>query len=185
MPCKEDGRRYAYIKVNPVKKKETMAYIMNTVREYLPATIDYELHDLNEIISNISGIENTLFKLKTLFSAISVIVSLFGVYSSIVLTTERRRREVAIRKINGATLWIIIKMFLRTYLYILVAAVIPAFAVVYIAINKWLETYAYRISVSWTAFAVIFLTMVCLLILTVIYQLLKTARLNPAEEIKK
>ncbi|MDR2287312.1 MAG: hypothetical protein LBE04_07550, partial [Prevotellaceae bacterium] len=68
--------------------------------------------------------------------------------------------------------------------YILVIAAIPSFTVIYIAVTRWLEMYVYRISVSWTVFVFIFVALNCLLILTVIYQLVKTARLNPAQVVK-
>jgi ABC-type antimicrobial peptide transport system permease subunit len=184
MPYRDDSGHFIYAKVTPAQKKETRKYILQTIREYLPSTIEYNIPTLAETISDISGITRVFFKLIFLFAVISIIISLFGIYSSVVLATERRRKEVAIRKINGASLNDIIGLFLRKYLYILVVAAVPAFAIVYIAVGKWLETYVYRISVSWVTFAIIFIALICLLILTVIYQLVKTARLNPAQVVK-
>jgi ABC-type antimicrobial peptide transport system permease subunit len=177
--------RYIYAKVNPVNRKAAEAYILQIIREYLPATIDYKLSSLSEIISKTRQTENTLLGLISLFAVITAVISLSGVYSSVVLATGRRRKEVAIRKINGATLGSIIRLFLRTYVGILFVAAIPAFALVYFAAVKWLESYAYRISISFSTFAVIFAALNGLLILTVIYQLIKTARLNPAETVKR
>jgi ABC-type antimicrobial peptide transport system permease subunit len=173
-----------YTKITPVRKSETREYIMKTVHEYLPVTIEYKLPTLDEKISDIANIERIFFKLIFLLSVISIIISLFGIYSSVMLATERRRKEVAIRKINGASLGDIIGLFLRKYLYILIIAAIPSFAIVYIAVGKWLEIYVYRISVSWVTFVLIFIALICLLIFTVIYQLVKTARLNPAQVVK-
>jgi ABC-type antimicrobial peptide transport system permease subunit len=184
MPYRGNPLRIVYAKVTPAKKKETKAYIMKTIREYVPSTIEYKLPTLDELISDATGITRIFFKLIFMLAVISIIISLFGIYSSVVLATERRRREVAIRKINGADLGDIIRLFLRKYLYILIIAAIPSFVFVYIAVGKWLETYVYRIPVSWATFALIFIVLICLLIFTVIYQLVKTARLNPAQVVK-
>jgi ABC-type antimicrobial peptide transport system permease subunit len=179
-----ENTRLIYLKINPGKKKETLAYINGTIREFFPKTLDYQLHTLSEQISGINKLENIIFNLVFLFAIISIIISLFGVYSSVLLTTERRRKEVAIRKINGATLLNIIRLFLSTYLYVLVIVAIPAFVITYISVGKWLESHAYHISMSWTVFVLVFIALSALLTLTVIYQLIKTARLNPAEVVK-
>jgi ABC-type antimicrobial peptide transport system permease subunit len=175
---------YVYAKVVPAQRKAAKEYILKTIREHLPATVEYNLITLNDEIAGNAQMENTLFKLIYIFAGISVIIGLSGVYTSVLLATERRRKEVAIRKINGAGLGDIIGLFLRKYLYILVIAAIPSFAVVYIAVERWLEMYVYRISISWVTFALIFIVLICLLIFTVIYQLIKTARLNPAQIVK-
>jgi ABC-type lipoprotein release transport system permease subunit len=173
-----------YLKVNPAHRKETIAFIRKIIREYVPETIDYELPTLSDKISEINQMESILSRFIGLFAFVSIAISLFGVYSSALLATERRRKEVAIRKINGAVLGNIIRLFLRTYLYILVIAAVPAFILVYFVIGKWLETYVYHISVSWVVALLLFIILSGLLTLTIIYRLMKTARINPAEVIK-
>jgi ABC-type antimicrobial peptide transport system permease subunit len=172
-----------YLKVNPAHRKEAVALIRKTIREYLPETIEYELPTLSDKISEINQTENILFRFIGLFAFISIAISLFGVYSSVLLATERRRKEVAIRKINGALLGDIVRLFLRTYLYILAIAAVPAFVLVYFVTGKWLESYVYHISASWVIAPLLFVALGGLLTLTVIYQLMKTARIHPAEVI--
>ncbi|MDR3246481.1 MAG: ABC transporter permease [Prevotellaceae bacterium] len=176
--------RIIHLKVNPTHRKEAITFIRKTIREYLPETIEYELPTFDEKVSEINLAENNLFQFIGLFAFISIAISLFGVYSSVLLATERRRKEVAIRKINGAVLGDIIRLFLRTYLYILAIAAVPAFVIVYFITGKWLETYVYHISTSWVIALLLFVALSGLLTLTIIYQLMKTARINPAEVIK-
>ena len=183
-PVKDDRHCFIYVRVNPEKKKECLDYINQTIRAYLYEVSEFSSPSLSESISEITKIEGILFKIIILFSIVSLTISLSGVYAVVTLTTKRRRKEVAIRKINGATLPGIIRLFLRTYLFILLIAAIPAFTIIYFAINKWLEMYAYRISVSWIVFTLIFIGLAALLTFTIIYQLIKVARTNPAEVIK-
>jgi ABC-type antimicrobial peptide transport system permease subunit len=173
-----------YLKVHPAHRKEAVAFIRNTIRAYIPETIAYELPTLSDKIAEINQMENILLRLIGLFAFVSIAISLFGVYSSVLLATERRRKEVAIRKINGAVLSDIIRLFLRTYLYILAIAAVPAFVIVYFVTGKWLETYAYHISTPWLVAPLLLVVLGGLLTLTIIYRLMKTARINPAEVIK-
>ena len=175
---------YLYVKINPEKRKECLEYINKVIREYIPETIEFRLISINQIISDTFERDRHILELSVLFSIVSIIISLFGVYVSITLTTKRRQKEVAIRKINGAELPDIIRLFLRTYLGILLIAIIPAFVTVYFLMNKWLEDYAYRISLSWYVFAMIFTGLAILLVLTVISRLIKVARINPAQIVK-
>jgi ABC-type antimicrobial peptide transport system permease subunit len=181
-PARETGN--VYLKINPQQRKKAISFIKKTLNEYVPESIGYQLLTLNDRIAQISRMENILFKFIGSFAIIAIIISLFGVYSSVLLTTERRRKEVAIRKINGAVLSDIIRLFLNTYLYILLIVAIPAFGVTYWILDKWLETYTYPISLSWIVFVLLFLLLAALLTLTIIYQLIKIARINPAEVIK-
>lgn len=71
------------------------------------------------------------------FSFVSLIITLLGVYSAITLDTERRQKEVAIRKVNGAGLKQIILLFTRMYIYLLAFSAIIAFPICYVVFQLW------------------------------------------------
>lgn len=75
------------------------------------------------------------------FSFVSLIITLLGVYSAITLDTERRQKEVAIRKVNGAGLKQIIILFARTYIYQLVLSATMAFPLCYAILQLWKNMY--------------------------------------------
>ena len=163
---------------------ETSDFIMKTVRQYLPENFDYHVHSLSDLIRTDEMLAGIIFRMMLIFSAISLIIGLSGVYSSVSLNTKRRRKEIAIRKINGASLGNIIGLFLRKYILLLLIASIPAFIGAYAAIVAWLETQAYRASLSLWWFVPVFTLMAAILTATVLYHLQKTARSNPAEVLK-
>ncbi|MDR0765600.1 MAG: ABC transporter permease [Odoribacteraceae bacterium] len=179
-----EDTRVLYAKVLPGRTRETREKIRGIIREYLPETIDYSLPTLEESIEKVAQVEGMLFRLISIFSIISVVISLMGVYSSVLLATERRRKEVAIRKINGATLAGVIALFLRSYLLALLVAAIPACALVYALTMRWIETYAHRVTLHWWIYLVIPVAFAVLLTLTVIRRLVATARMHPADIIK-
>ena len=125
--------------------------------------------------------------LKDIFSflaIVSIIITLLGVYSSITLDTERRQKEVAIRKVNGAGIRSIIWLFARLYLILLMVTAAITFPLIYVVLELWKQMYTvffndgilYRGSIFW---GVTLLT-----VITIIFKILRIARLNPAEVIK-
>ena len=90
------------------------------LEENLPPSIQLHISTLQEDIHQAQAIENNMKGIILFFSFVSLIITLLGVYSAITLDTERRQKEVAIRKVNGAGLKQIIILFARTYIYQLV-----------------------------------------------------------------
>lgn len=173
-----------YAKINPVKYKETLLFINELIRKFVPPPLEFEMNTLNETIRSFSEFEQILFRIIFAMSLISIIISLSGIYSSVYLNTENRRKEVAIRKINGAEIRDILQLFLKPYLWILLISAVPAFIIAYFAIRKWLDVYAFHIVFPWWVFPIVLLVVAVLLILTVIVRLLSTAKENPAETLK-
>jgi ABC-type antimicrobial peptide transport system permease subunit len=101
------------------------------------------------------------------------------------MNTEKRRKEVAIRKINGAIVKDILLLFGKTYIGLWTLTCILFFPVVYYYGNRWLDNYIDRISLNINLFLIIYLVVLILIIITIIYRILKIARCNPAEVIKE
>lgn len=117
------------------------------------------------------------------FSFVSLIITLLGVYSAITLDTERRQKEVAIRKVNGAGLKQIIILFARTYIYQLVLSAAIAFPLCYAILQLW------KTCISYSLMTARYLDFnlhnrSCHYYSDYYFRILKIARTNPAEVIK-
>ena len=93
-------------------------------------------------------------------------------------------KEAAIRKINGATPATIVHMFCKSNLLQLFVSACIAFPILILLLKSWLESYAERISIGILPFILIFLLMAAIVAFTIIWQLWRIARINPAEVIK-
>ena len=100
------------------------------------------------------------------------------------LTIEQRKKEIAIRKINGAEIRDILVLFLRNYLLLVIAGNALSLPVAYFFINSWLENYTYRTALSWWLFAVVFIVTGMIVLLSVVEKVRMAAKENPAEVIK-
>ncbi|MBM6857217.1 FtsX-like permease family protein [Caecibacteroides pullorum] len=129
--------------------------------------------------------EHLLMRLLAFVSTVCILVSAFGIFSMITLSCERRRKEVAIRKVNGARVGDILGLFAREYLLLLAAAAVVAFPVGYVLMKRWLESYVEQTPLSWWLYAVIFLGMALLVALCIGWRVWRAANENPAEVVKR
>lgn len=128
--------------------------------------------------------ERTLMKLLSVASAVCIIIAIFGIFSLISLSCEQRRKEIAIRKVNGATIKNIILIFLKEYMSLLVLAAIVAFPTGYIIMKRWLETYVIQTTISWWVYVVILIAIIIIILSSIGWRIWQAALKNPAEEIR-
>ena len=163
----------------------------NTCRQKIEALIKerypnepFRIYDTEEEYSKFLTSENALLKMLTVLSIVCIIISVFGIYSQVVLTCEQRRKEIAIRKVNGAMLGDILSMFAKEYMMLLIMASVIAFAVGYAIMKHWLENYTRHTEISLWLFASIFAGIALIIAFSIGYRVYKAANENPADVVK-
>ena len=139
---------------------------------------------IDEVYDKYLTSERSLMKLLMFVAAVCIIISLFGVYSHVSLSCERRRKEIAIRKINGATVSVIMKMFIKSYFTMLLLSCIIAFPVVTLVMKRWLEQYVEQTSIGISLYISVFILLSLLILICIWHSIWKAANENPAEVIK-
>jgi ABC-type antimicrobial peptide transport system permease subunit len=178
--------QYLYFKTQPENQAKAIEYV-NTVLEKVetgdvaPGKRFIQLTDMQ---AEFNRPEKMLFRIFGFLSFICILVVSFGIYSLITLTIEQRKKEIAIRKINGAEIRDILVLFIRNYLLLVIAGNILALPVAYFFINSWLENYVYRTSLSAWLFAVVFIATCLIVLLSIVEKVRVAAKENPAEVIK-
>lgn len=185
LPCNfNEYVGHCYLKCKPGSVEEVKSFIEETLKESFPPSIQPRISTLLDDIHQTQAIENKMKGIIFFFSFVSLIITLLGVYSAITLDTERRQKEVAIRKVNGAGLKQIILLFTRMYIYLLAFSAIIAFPICYVVFQLWKNMYIVFFNdgpLFWTS---IFMGVAAITILTIIFRILKIAKTNPAEVIK-
>ncbi|WP_162426068.1 ABC transporter permease [Pontibacter pudoricolor] len=121
-------------------------------------------------------------KLKTLlwiFTGLAIFVACMGLFGLAAYAAERRKKEIGIRKVLGADNSSIVALLSREFLFLVVLAALVAFPLAWYAMHKWLEDFAYRIDISLWVFLVAGIVAALIAFLTISYQALKAARVNP------
>ena len=129
--------------------------------------------------------EAMLARLLAFASLICMLVAIFGIYSLVTLTCEQRRKEIAIRKVNGATVRNILSLFYREYIVLLLLAALPAFPLAYILVKHWIETYMRQMSIPIAPALGVFLVLLLVVGLSISWRVWRAAHENPAEVIKR
>jgi hypothetical protein len=175
-----------YLKAVAGREKEAEQHLLKCVREFLPEMLEFDASQkFTDMVSDIFESENIIYNLSGIFTVICLILSLLSIYSAISMNTEKRRKEIAIRKINGATVGDIIRLFCKTYLILWSVVCIIIFPVIYIAAKIWVETFRQQMSLNAGLFLSIYCTVLLLIGLTIIFRILKVAKVNPSEVINK
>jgi putative ABC transport system permease protein len=174
-----------YLRITEGMENEAINEINKLIPEYIPDNKNELLvRSVNSILNDLSKTEKGTFKLFITVAILCVLIAIFGIYSVSQRDTQKRRKEIAIRKTAGAKSKEIIKMFLRDYLTLTLISAVISLPLSWLFMEQWLQNFAYRISISWWMFAVVFLIVATIVILTIITQVIRAANQNPAKEVK-
>jgi len=142
------------------------------------------LNSEEEVYNNYLRSEEMLTRLLSFASLVCILTAMFGIYSLVTLTCEQRRKEIAIRKVNGATVWSILFLFFREYLIMLCIAALFAFPITYVIIKQWILNYVRQVSISPLPFILILIGLALTVIAGISWRVWKAANENPAKVIK-
>lgn len=125
---------------------------------------------------------NTLI---TCFSALAIILSCIGLFALASYAMARRTKEIGIRKVNGATITQILSLLNKDFLKWVVLAFLIAVPLAWYGLEKWLEGFAYKTTMSWWIFALAGLITLSIALLTVSWQSFRAATANPVEALRE
>ena len=129
----------SYIRFNSkTNLQEAVAHVRETLKEIDP-TFPFEISFYNTILNNLYQKEQTLGKLISLFGIMAILISIVGVFGLVLFETQYRRKEIGIRKINGATTGQILLMFNKTYIRIVSVCFIISIPIAWMGTQQWLE----------------------------------------------
>jgi putative ABC transport system permease protein len=144
-------------------------------------TIDYEFFD--QTIASWYDKEKRMSIIIKYFAILSIIISVMGIYAMSVFYNQQKIKEIGVRKVNGATVFEIIKMLNKDFVKWVLIAFVIAVPIAYYAMNKWLETFAYRIDLSWWIFVLAGILALIIALATVSWNTFISARRNPVKSL--
>ena len=174
----------SYIRFNSkTNLQEAVAHVRETLKEIDP-TFPFEISFYNTILNNLYQKEQTLGKLISLFGIMAILISIVGVFGLVLFETQYRRKEIGIRKINGATTGQILLMFNKTYIRIVSVCFIISIPIAWMGTQQWLENFSYKTPLHLWVFIVAFLIILSVTIGTVTFRNWQAANENPVNSVK-
>jgi putative ABC transport system permease protein len=175
---------FAYIKLN--KNADIHSAISNIKTTLAGFDPDYmfDVHFFDEVLQKLYEKETSLSSLISLFSLLAIFISIVGVFGLVVFDSECRRKEIAIRKVLGATTVGIIVMFNKAYFRILMICFVIATPLAWYAVHRWLENFAYKTPMYWWVYLLAFVAVGIITVCTVTFQNWRVATADPVKAIK-
>jgi putative ABC transport system permease protein len=172
-----------YIKIKPNTASSSLKWIQKTYQQFYPMTPYAYVFKNDENRKQYADVEK--WKQIILFGAVlTIFISCIGLFGLSVLSAEKRTKEIGIRKVLGASVQQIVTTLSTDFIKLVAVALIIATPLVYIAANKWLQNYPYRIAMSWWLFASAGILVMLIALFTVSFQSIKAAITNPVKSLR-
>ncbi|WP_160715970.1 ABC transporter permease [Chitinophaga solisilvae] len=120
----------------------------------------------------------------TTFAILAVTVACLGLLGLSAFIAEQRTREIGVRKVLGASVQQVVILLSKDFLRLVLIAIIVAVPLVWYGMNRWLENFAYHVNIGWTVFVVAGMMAVTIALITVSFQSVKAALMNPVKSLK-
>jgi putative ABC transport system permease protein len=173
----------ACVKISFHNIPDTLAFLEDRWKEIYPE-YPFEYRFLDETIQNQYRAEQAIGKLVTVFTILALFISCLGILGLSSYTAEQRTKEIGIRKVLGATVSSIIKHISREFVVLVAIANVIIWPLAYFIMNRWLERFAYRISIGWWSFVLTGVGVLVVSLLTVSWQILRAATANPVDSLR-
>jgi len=180
----KDEGNVTLLKINPdMNSREALAKIEGAFKKYNPdAPFEYKFVD--EEYARKFGNEERVGKLASFFAALAIFISCLGIFGLASFVAEQRAKEIGVRKVLGASVFILWKMLSKDFVWLVVISLFIALPASAYFMNNWLLKYEYRTEISWWVFVLAGLGALVITLATVSYQAIKAALANPVDSLK-
>ncbi len=169
--------------VNGVSWKTIIAQIQSAFNTVYPDE-DFSYQFFDESIARFYKSEEDISSLLKWAAGLAVFISCMGLLGLVIYTSNVRTKEIGVRKVLGASVINIISILSKDFLLLVAIAFVVATPVAYLFMNKWLNNFAYRTTISWWLFASAGILVMLIALLTISYQSIKAAVANPVKSLR-
>ncbi len=173
----------ALVRTEPGKTKEALASlekICKTLNPKFPFTYKFSDDEYQKLYAS----EQVVSQLANYFSFLGIFISCLGLLGLVIFTAEQRTKEFGIRKVLGASPFGLFNLLSKEFLLLVLIAMFIASPLAWIAMNKWLQNYEYRVDISWWMFLTAGALSILIALITVSFQAIKAAIANPVKSLR-
>ncbi|WP_221392368.1 ABC transporter permease [Dyadobacter sp. NIV53] len=157
---------------------------MKTQWDTFKPEIPFAYSFMDERINNTYLAEQKTGQILGVFAGLTIFVACLGLFGLATFTAEQRTKEIGVRKVLGASVTSVVALLSKDFLKLVAVAIIIATPVAWYGMNRWLQDFEYRINISWWIFALAAILSVGVALLTVSFQSIKAALMNPVKSLR-
>ena len=167
-------------------KTDDMPALLKTIEQRWKAQTDmpFAYSFLNERFNTMYVSEQRVGQLFSIFAGLAVLIACLGLFGLAAFTTRQRTKEIGVRKVLGASVSSIVALLSKDFLKLVLIAIVIASPIAWWAMNRWLQDFAYRTEIEWWVFALAGLLAVGIALLTVSFQSIRAALMNPVKSLR-
>ncbi len=139
---------------------------------------------LDEAFNRMYHNDQIISKIGLSIALLAGIITAIGLLGMISYATEKRKKEIGVRKVFGASIYDILKIFFKDVLMLVMISLLIASPIAFWSMNKWLQDFAYRIIISWWIFVMSGVLAMLIVLFTVSFQAIKAALANPVKSLR-
>jgi len=175
--------RNIFIRINSQNIPETVNFIQNKIKEIIPGYIS-DIRFLDENLNNIYMTEQRMVSATRYFTFLAIFISCIGLFGLASFSARQRIKEIAIRKVLGASLGNIVHQLSKELLICVIAANIVVYPVAYFVLQGWLQNYAYRTTPGVGIYILASVLALALAFLSVGWNVFKASLANPVDSLR-
>jgi putative ABC transport system permease protein len=183
MPTGRGTRGTISIKVNTENISSTLNFVENNWNDFFPGN-PFDYFFLDEYFNQQYKADEQFGDVFGLFAFLAIIITALGIFGLSAFAVSQRVKEIGIRKVLGSSISQVLYLLVKDVLILLTAAIVITIPLVYYGIEKWLEDFAFRMSLNAWIFILPFILVGLITLLTVSYQTVKAAIANPVESLR-
>ncbi|HYI78616.1 MAG TPA: FtsX-like permease family protein, partial [Chryseolinea sp.] len=170
------------VKIDAARAEEAIAFVKKLWDEHISYPFDYSF--LDDHFQKLYRTDQQMSSVVAIMAGLAILISCMGLFGLAAITTARKIKEIGIRKVLGATEAQITVLLSRNFTMLLIISFIVASPVTYWLLLKWLESFAYRISINPLLFLLGGFVALIIALLTISYHTIRSARSNPVDSLR-
>ncbi|HET6769571.1 MAG TPA: ABC transporter permease [Chitinophagaceae bacterium] len=174
---------YLSAKLKPGASKASLAFIQERWKQF-ENVYPFDYFFMDEQINDFYKSDTQLLNVLSIFAVFAICIACMGLFGLSMFTTRQRTKEIGIRKVLGASIPGVTALLSKDFIKLVLLAAVIAFPIGWVLMTKWLEDFAYRVEISWWVFAVAGIGTLMIAIITVSFQAIKAAWVNPVKSLR-
>jgi putative ABC transport system permease protein len=179
----EKSANYILVRILPGKFQNTLTSLQKDWNEIFPI-IPFDYYFLDESLDKQYKAEKRLGKILLYFTILALFVATLGLFGLTSFVTEVRTKEIGIRKVMGARMFRIMKLFSREFVILMFIANLIAWPIAFFAVKEWMKNYAFKTTISIDVFIFSAMFTLVLALVTINIQALKAGYKNPVDALR-
>lgn len=171
------------IRTQPGQTKEALASIESVYKKFNPKfPFTYAFVDAG--YETLYRSENIVGTMAAIFAFLAIFIACLGLFGLAAFTAEQRTKEIGVRKVMGASVAGIVALLSGDFLKLVLIGVVISSPVAWYVMNQWLDNFAYKIDIQWWVFVLAGLLAICIAMITISYQSIRAAMMNPVKSLR-